>query len=245
MAPPIPVFITVRDFGSPAAAMVRWLLELPGQPARPIVVDNASTWEPWLDWLERAPCEVVRLPENLGPRAALTVCSARLAGSPYYVITDGDLDLAGVPADVFELLSEALDRLPRIGKAGLSLRIDDLPDGYPWKDRVLDVEGPYWQRMTSHFRWRHRGDVAHFYHAPIDTTFAMLRAGEPYTAYEPALRAARPYTARHVPWYITPETVTPEYLWYLDHLGSAHRGGVYWTTLAADARLGMESRALG
>lgn len=219
---PIPILINVRDFGSPAAAMVRYLRQIPD--ARPIIVDNASTWAPWLAWLESAPCEVVRLRENRGPRAPLTVLDDVVGDSDVYVITDGDLDLAGVPLDCLDLLRDGLDRYPKIGKVGLSLRIDDIPAGYPFRDTVRAIESKYW--------WCPRDEQ--FFNAAIDTTFCMLRTDEPYTAYEPALRADKPYTARHVPWYMTRENVTPEYLSYLQTFG---RLGGFWTSLAADQKV--------
>ena len=35
--------------------------------------------------------------------------------------------------------------------------------------------------------------------------------------YGPALRAAPPYTARHLPWYLTPDSINDEWRYYFEH----------------------------
>jgi hypothetical protein len=126
-----------------------------------------------------------------------------------------------------DVLRDALEVWPNIMKAGLSLEIDDLPDGYQFKRRVIEHEAKFWGPSS----WTRLGTHRRFYIAPIDTTFCMMRTRDPYAAYEPARRAGRPYTARHLPWYMTPETITAEYRHYLANVG--FKTGIYWTTLAA------------
>lgn len=217
----IPILINVRDYGSPAMLMVERLRQIP--EARPIVVDNASTWPPLLEWFEHAPCEVIRLGENRGPRAPLTVLPQLGDFGPYYCITDPDLDISGVPLDVLAVLQGALDRYREIGKVGLSLEIDDIPNDYPFRRQVLDCERKFWAVRLDQF-----------FTGEIDTHFCMMRTADPYTAYGPALRTDRPYTARHLPWYMTPDNITPEYRYYLDHAG--FETGIVWTQLAKDRR---------
>lgn len=222
---PIPVYITVRDFGSAAAAMVERLLAVPG--CRPIVVDNASTWEPWLAWMDAAPCQVIRNATNRGPRAALEQALNRRweDDCPYYAISDGDLDLSRVPDDLIAVLRAGLDACPDVGKVGLSIESDDLPLSYPFRDLALRNERQYWTRPRAA-----AGRI--YYEALVDTTFCLLRSGEDYTAYGPALRAGRPYTARHLPWYVTPENMSPEYRHFLSHLDDTHLGAANYTSHA-------------
>lgn len=223
----IPIYLTTRDYGSAAAAMVRRLLLIPD--ARPIIVDNGSTWAPWLAWMRRAPCEVLRNDGNLGPRAGLARMEATAGDADFYVITDADLDIDHVPLDVLDVLRSALDRFPAIGKVGLSIEIEDVPPAYRFRDQVLANERPYWNDAVEH-------DGRRLWRSMIDCTFAMLRRGEPYTAYGPALRVDRPYTARHIPWYITPENESPEFRYYLENCPRNHIGGTTWTGLAMAER---------
>lgn len=224
---PIPIYITTRDYGSAAVAMVRRLQQIP--LARPIIVDNASTWPPWLEWLDRAPCEVIRNTENLGPRAGLARMEETAGDAEFYVITDADLDIDQAPLDVLDVLRSALDQFPAIGKVGLSIEIEDIPESYANRRLVVDNENPYWVELVKHAGRR-------YWRSLIDCTFAMLRRGEPYTAYGPALRVDRPYTARHLPWYITPANETPEYRYFLEHCPRNHIGGANWTALALAER---------
>jgi hypothetical protein len=76
-----------------------------------------------------------------------------------------------------------------ISKAGLGIKIDDLPDTYEHKNDVLAWE--------SQFRGRHLRDGC--YLAPVDTTFALYRPGSLY--HVRALRTDFPYLIRHLPWY--------------------------------------------
>ena len=112
--------------------------------------------------------------------------------------------MKGCPGDLLEVLDGGLAQYPWATKAGVGLEIDDIPAGYPSRDLVLSVERQY---------WRDRLD-GRFFRAPVDTTFALYRSGaEPPSG--PALRANRPYVARHLPWYVTPGTLDEEERHYL------------------------------
>ena len=53
------------------------------------------------------------------------------------------------------------------------------------------------------------------YEAKIDTTFAMYRKSSKVLLTEPALRTTRPYTLKHIDWYLDPENHTEEFKYYL------------------------------
>lgn len=169
--------------------------------ATPIIIDNASTWEPLLDWYNNCPYEVIRMRENLGHHAPWLSGVISHDASPVYGVTDCDLDLTGVPSDAIEYLASGLSR--GIIKCGLSLRIDDLP---PWQTSVKSWEARWWKSPLPGGR---------FFRAAIDTTFALYRKETHHSVCMrvvnvPALRAAPPYTARHVPWYLDGENLDAE-----------------------------------
>jgi hypothetical protein len=171
--------------------------------AVPIIVDNNSTWEPLLDWYRDCPFEVIRLTENMGHHAPWTCGATARPNEGFYCVTDCDLDLEGVPADLLDVLREPLTswRNPPV-KSGTALRIDDFP---PWQTQVKEWESRFWrQRVEGNYYW-----------APIDTTLAMYRSHTPVriatkVAGVRAVRVAGPYTARHMPWYLDPTNLDEE-----------------------------------
>jgi hypothetical protein len=141
---------------------------------------------------------------NLGHRAPWISGAVGGVTTPYYVVTDADLAMDGCPKDVLEQLVDGLTRFPWATKAGVGLEIEDIPSEYPSRDMILGIEHQY---------WAHRLD-ARFFHAAVDTTFALYRAGEdPPCA--PALRMDRPYVAKHLPWYVCQSTLDDEERHYL------------------------------
>lgn len=204
----IPIYINNRNLLTSTRAMVEYLRQIP--EAEPIIVDNASTYQPLLDWYEEGQCQVIRNADNMGPRGW---CRHVDKSVEYYVATDPDLDLSGVPLDVLSVLSKALDEFTSKCKVGLSLQIDDVPN-----QELVEIESKYWNHRFSEGWWD----------ASIDTTFAMHRKGRGCGAYGPALRADKPYTARHLPWYWTKENIGEEELYYLEH---ATAGGLFYSPI--------------
>jgi len=209
----IPVYVTAFNSLTFTRGLVDWLLRCEG--ARPIVVDNASTYPPLLEWYERCPVEVIRRPENGGPRAAWQ--HVDLSAGPFYAVTDCDLDLSACPLDLLQRCVAGLEKYPAYCKAGPSLEVDDLPERSPLTKEVREVEGRYWVKQLD----------ADWWDALIDTTFAVYRGGESPCTYGPALRAERPYTARHLPWYTIPGAESAEEAYYLRHL--EFQSGLYWS----------------
>lgn len=220
--PRIPILINVRDRVTWPRRMAERCREFDGEP-RVIVCDNDSSYPPlldWLDYLERTPgecIEVVRFGENAGPRGPWRV---PLGDVDHFVVTDPDLELDHVPLNVLHKLKHCLAVHPTILKAGLALRIDDLPDT-PTGRHVREIESPYWNSA-----WPQPTGGCEWYAAPIDTTFAMERVGGPRPVYGPALRLAGPYQVRHLPWYREASELNEEERYYVSH---SRNIGTYWT----------------
>lgn len=171
--------------------------------AVPVIVDNASTWEPLLDWYEDCPFEVIRLPENLGHHAPWSCGATTRPNDGFYCVTDCDLDLEGIPTDLMRVLNVPLTTWsdpPK--KSGVALRVDDLPS---WQTQVKEWESRFWRCPASGI----------YYKAPVDTTLAMYNARTPIRVVTrvpgiKATRAAGKYTARHMPWYLDPKNLDEE-----------------------------------
>lgn len=196
-------------------SMLEKIAEIPD--CYPLIVDNASSYEPLLEWYETRPCEIIRQPGNIGHLGPWSQGIVEKYGKEGYVVTDPDLDISGVPTDVLEVLGEGLKRYQHVVKAGLSLEIEDLPDS------PLGNEAKAWERQF----WRCANDGKKFYFAALDTTFALYRGN--YLHHNPmflsGLRAFRPYTARHLPWYMTKENITEEERFYKEHSATTSHWG--------------------
>jgi hypothetical protein len=192
--------------------MVEYLRE--ADYARPIIVDNASSYPPLLEWYEKAGVDIIRLGFNGGPYAVWDLPNLSMQ-TGFYAVTDSDLDLSSVPRDLISHLVDVV-RGSGLNKAGLSLEIDDLPDTQVGRQAAV------WEKMF----WSQRYND-HFFVADIDTTFAVYRAGSSHRGVRKEnprvtdiLRSNKPYCCRHLPWYLTSETLTAEDQYYMDHADS-------------------------
>jgi hypothetical protein len=220
----IPVFINTRDRVAPLRELVAWL-ERAGV-RRIVIVDNASTYGPLLDYLDKSPHAVVRLRENLGQAAPWKshVIHHFVDPDERYVETDPDVvPDADCPLDAIDRFGELLDRHPDVVKVGFGLRIDDLPEHYKHAEAVRRWERAFWQDEVE----------PGVYRAPIDTTFALYRPRRAL-AMEPALRTGAPYVARHLPWYANSARPSKEQRYYLAH---ATAGINNWDDARIDERV--------
>ncbi|MCW2549135.1 MAG: glycosyl transferase family 2, partial [Mycobacterium sp.] len=179
--------------------MVSWLERAGVQ--RICLVDNASTYQPLLEWYEKTPHLVARLRDNLGQLSPWlsNVINTHAIGESY-VVTDPDVvpdDLC--PPDAIDYFSQLLEEHPAVRKVGFGLRIDDLPRRYRLRRQVQAWESQFWLDPMD-VRSAAPAARSPLYCAPIDTTFALYREHTPATM-GPALRTGWPYVARHLPWY--------------------------------------------
>jgi len=177
--------------------MAEWLA---ARGCEPIFIDNASDYPPLLAYYESCQFQVVRMPANYG-HTVVWDCDllAQLGIFERYIVTDPDLDLAGVPDDFLNVLHYGLDRYRTYAKCGLSLEVNDLPDTPEGHLVRTQYEVRYWQKPL--------GD--RYFIADTDTTLAMYREGIKHYTHS-AIRTNRPYTAKHLPWYYTDVASLPE-----------------------------------
>lgn len=192
------VYLTNRDCLTPVQGMVQHLQRC-DELDEIVIVDCGSTYPDLLDWYSTCPATVIRC-ENLGPYAPWQVMKD---SGKYYAVSDADLDISSIPTDFLTHLRLGLEEHPENIKAGLSLAIDDLPADFPFRDAVVQHESQFWTQSVD----------ARWYSAAIDTTFAVYKE-RAWQWYAPSLRSAAPYTAKHLPWYLSEKTLPEEWLWY-------------------------------
>ena len=180
-----------------------------------IFVDNNSTYRPLLDWYKSCPYKVIRSEENHLSIAFGQLGLQHTFDDRYFIITDPDLDISRVPEDFINILLGGLALHANVLKAGLSLEISDLPVN-PMTYKVIEHESMFWE---------HEGKSI-FYRADIGTTLAVYDRTRFHLPYLSGVRAGHPYTAKHLPWYLTLENLTPEYKNYI-----ATSKWVGWQTL--------------
>lgn len=214
----IDIYLTNRDLLTPIQGMVSHLLQC-DESGQITIIDCGSTFPPLVEWYASLdnPRVVVRRETNLGNHACWDSGAVHPSGD-FYFASDSDLDLTGVPFDFLTVLCDGLIKYPETIKAALSLRLDDLPADAPLTASVLADESKFWTTPI--------GD--RYYRAEVDTAAAMYRTGTGWGGYGPALRTAEPYAARHLPWYVTPETLSDEWRHYF---ANAHGRGLRWSPL--------------
>jgi hypothetical protein len=164
-----------------------------------ILLDNHSTYMPLIEWYMNCPFKVHRLEKNY--LSSVLWSSGLISQYPdqYYIVTDGDLDISQVPADFIDYLYHALND-SQAYKAGLSLEINDLPDNEMTR-AVIEHEKRFWETPV---------DKNGFYKSDIATTLALYDQTKYSGVFLDAIRSPRPYTAKHLPWYLTKESLTDE-----------------------------------
>lgn len=172
------------------------------------IIDNKSTYPPLLEFYENCPYPVFRLKKNIGFKALWRSGLWYKFFNGYYCYTDSDLSLSEeCPDDFMSVFYNLLKKYPEVFKVGFSLKIDDLPDNYNQKKKVINWESKFYQKEKE----------KNVFIAPIDTTFALYR---PFTrrgkrdGSVEILRVGFPYQCHHLPWYENSNNLTEEELYY-------------------------------
>lgn len=205
---PIPIFIISFNRGDQLLKVVDSYKRL-STDVDIVIHDNGSsdrhTLET-LDTLERSGVTVIRstainTPEELDNiNTTIEMYFSNWAEPGRYVVTDGDVDLSGVAPDILSIFDLLLDSFRDIACVGPMLRIHDIPSTYSLYNHAMNRHiDQFWQKEPS---WFTRDEIKIAYQrAPIDTTFALYRAGERFHRLQKGLRIYYPYDARHLDWY--------------------------------------------
>ena len=182
------------------------------------VIDNASTYEPLLEYYRSEGLRVFYLDQNIG---YLSIWRTKIQHNfihNHYVYTDSDIEPAeDCPADFVTHFKGLLDRYRDALKVGFGLKIDDLPEHYALRRQVIDHE-----RQFHVDRLPPRE-----FSASIDTTLALYRPTVVGGWWLPAIRTGEPYVARHLPWYADSSNPTPEELYYQ----ATSTASTHWTQM--------------
>jgi len=184
-----------------------------------VIIDNKSSYPQLLayyDQIENNPkITLHRLTENVGHMVLwLRKDILEMYSSGYFVLTDPDIMIEDdVPNDFMTIFIKLLNKHINVRKVGFSLRIDDIPDHYPNKEKVINWEKQFWKTKV---------EDGHFL-AKIDTTFALYRPSFIYDSngFESAVRTKKPYISKHMGWYINYSDPTKEQKFYFETANSS------------------------
>ncbi len=169
------------------------------------IIDNASTYQPLLEFYRKTEYNIFKLDKNVGHLALWQSHVFLYFRNTYYVYTDPDiLPVENCPDDILNHFKNVLEQYPKISKVGFGLKIDDIPDYFPLKEKVLAWENMFWEKEIEK-------DV---FDAKIDTTFALYLPNSKGDHTLPALRTGGNYIARHLSWYVDFEYLSNEDIQY-------------------------------
>ncbi|MGJ7033665.1 hypothetical protein [Niabella hirudinis] len=214
----IPVIIINYNQLATLKSLIRFLEER--HFSNIVIVDNCSSYPPLLHFYEEIKDRITieKMPANEGHDVFFKSDDLqRRYGRGYYVLTDPDvIPNPDTPADFMKTLIRHLhNNIYAITKVGLALDIESIPDTYPLKSTVIRWEKKFWENELA----------ADIYLAEIDTTFALYKPLYPKLGFEvnfyTGIRIAGNFTAKHLGWYIDPENITDEQLYYMQSAGKS------------------------
>lgn len=211
-----PIFIIAKDRKS---CLETLLARLESDRLRNIfVIDTGSTYPPMVEYLGRLKFPVLRFTPKLhhAPKFVLwdfDIVKVANQENKRFIYTDCDV-VPDCPSDWINVLHRLLTRHLTFSKAGLGLRLNDIPDHYAHKKKVLEHEKQFYEKAVE----------AGAYDSQIDTTLALYRPKARHGFI--AIRTGGKYLARHIPWYYDTNNLPEEELHYLRNL---HPISTFWT----------------
>ena len=194
-------------------------------PVKIVIIDFGTTYEPTLRYLRKLEKkgteiywkEIISYKGSLNLIRGIVQDYFKNHPASNYVVTDPDIVLDKVEGDVLEVYSYLLERFHKITIAGPMLRIDDIPDHYRFKERLVSrsLESTYHHRKILNIPYGHRR--IKYVLVKIDTTFGMRRAGEDFWRNRWAARVLAPYAAKHLEWYLDFKNPTEDQEYYTQH----------------------------
>jgi hypothetical protein len=133
-----------------------------------------------------------------------------LKQSTPYLYTDSDcVPSKDCPNDLIPHMLELLEKFPNCKKVGAGLRIDNIPDCFHNKQKVIKAECIYYaHRLPGYAR------------SPVDTTLALYPPYGEFSCNWDNIRTLSPYLIEHAGWYTDSENLSEEEKYYREHVWS-------------------------
>lgn len=213
-----PIFILTKDRASCLRAMLE-RLALDGLNNLH-VIDTGSTYPPMVEYLNSLKCHVIQtVPlEHHAPKFILwdaNILKETGYAGQHFVYTDCDtVPDYDCPNNWLEHLYQLLAKYKDFRKAGMGLRLNDLPDCYAYKADVIKHESVYWNKTLEN----------HVFDSFLDTTLSLYAPDTPHI-YR-CIRTGGKYLVRHLPWYYNTANLPEEERYYMARM---HSHASFWT----------------
>lgn len=197
-----------------------------------IIIDNYSTFPPLIEYYKeiRDLVKIEFMEQNFGHLVFFKSENLQKEyGKGYFIITDADIvPNKNLPPDFMKILIEKLHQnFEKITKVGFALEINDIPNHFPHKGKVISWESKHWENEIEKDCYLNK----------IDTTFALYKPNYPkrFSAVDfyKGLRIGGHFTAKHGGWYKNPNKLTEEEKFYEEHAGSS----ASWTKIKSDEQI--------
>lgn len=217
----IPIFIITKDRLKCLRQAITSYREAIKTPFEIIIHDNGSTFNPTVKYLKSLESIGIKVYRNTKQYTSineelLTVSKSiedylnKNRNTPYYIVTDPDIILDSTNGDILEFYAHVLNKT-NVNVVGPALRLDNIPDYYPFKRKVLKHERKFW---SSYRKIRFKNKKYICYNANIDTTFGMYRSSYKFSRPTFGVRVGKPYLAMHSDWYLEPGKLSRDQRYY-------------------------------
>jgi GT2 family glycosyltransferase len=118
-----------------------------------VIIDNNSSFQPLLDYYEEIKSEITlyQMDDNYGHMVFFENPSlyAKYAKA-YYIVTDADIvPNDHTPQNFVQMFMRWIDEDLYARKVGFALKLSDIPDYYPLKEKVLNWEKKFWNHQLD------------------------------------------------------------------------------------------------
>jgi len=216
----VPIFIITKDRIDVLQQSIKSYFRNIATPIELVIHDNGSSYPPMLEILDSFEDQGVPVYRSKHIKRAndLTCVSntisshMRTSKSPYYIVTDPDIALDNVQSDILEYYATILKEF-KVDVVGPMLRIDDIPEYYPFRDIAIKSHTlQFWGKKS--LTWEYEGILYQYLPAPIDTSFGMYRRTFKFKRLNMGIRTFDPYAAKHLDWYLNPNALTSDQEYY-------------------------------
>lgn len=197
-----------------------------------VIIDNNSSFPPLIEYYEeiRDLVKIEYMEKNFGHLVFFKNKNLQKKyGKGYFVITDADIvPNKNLPTNFMNILIQKLHQyFDTVNKVGFALEISNIPNYFPYKEKVLTWENKHWESEIE----------KDCYLTKIDTTFALYKPNYPSRFsginFYNGLRIAGNFTAIHGGWYKNPNQLTEEEKFYEEHASSS----ASWTKIKSDEQI--------
>ena len=186
-----------------------------------IIIDNHSTYPPLLEYyMSLKNVKIEMMEENFGNMVFFKNESLQEKyGKGFFVLTDADIvPNENLPEDFMKvMMSILIKEFNTVNKVGFALDIENIPEYYVFKDKVIRWEKKFWKKKYK--------ETPLSYKAYIDTTFAIYKPFYPtkfnHQEFLEGVRLAGDFTAIHGGWFVDINNLTEEQIYYQETSSSA------------------------